>query len=215
MSPITSTQRPALCPGSPPLISIVSWSQLLACEVLLPGDLAVDLTAGKGRDACRLARAIGPAGQVVAFDLQASALEQTAALLRNHDLVVSCWPEARALPKQSGIFLVQACHSTIGKVLQRPAKAIMANLGYLPGGDPALITRPDSTLAALQQSLHLLAPRGRLVVTVYPGHPGGAEEATAVNAFFCHLDRDHWHVLSLRVVNHCDAPYLLVAERVV
>jgi hypothetical protein len=91
----------------------------------------------------------------------------------------------------------------------------MANLGYLPGGDPALITRPDSTLAALQQSLHLLAPRGRLVVTVYPGHPGGAEEGAVVNAFFCHLTREHWHVLSLRVVNHSDAPYLLVAERIV
>ncbi|MGK2945520.1 MAG: methyltransferase domain-containing protein, partial [Desulfuromonadales bacterium] len=86
----------------------MSWSQLLACEVLLPGDLAVDLTAGKGRDTCRLARAIGPAGQVVAFDLQASALEQAAALLRNHDLVVICWPGDRALPKQSGVVLVQA-----------------------------------------------------------------------------------------------------------
>lgn len=195
------------------LTRIVPWSQQLACEVLQPGDLAVDLTAGKGRDTHALAKVVGSEGQVVAFDLQAAALVQTMELLQGHDFTVNIWPVDQAVPKQSGVFLVQACHSTIAKILPHPVKAIIANLGYLPDGDQSLITRPDSTLAALQQSIELLVPGGRLAVTVYPAHPGGAEEGEVVNTFFCNLPGDRWQVLSLCAANCGEAPYLLVAER--
>ncbi len=194
------------------LVNIVSWSQQLACEVLSPGDLAVDLTAGKGRDTYTLAKAVGLEGQVVAFDVQATAIEQTTEFLQTNDLAVNSWPTDQTLPEQSGIFLIKACHSTIDKVLHHPAKAIMANLGYLPGGDQALVTRPDSTLAALEQSLGLLAPGGRLVVTVYPAHPGGGEEGDVVASLLALLPCDAWQVLRLTVVNSPEAPYLLVAE---
>lgn len=195
------------------LISIVSWSQKLACEVLQSGDLAVDLTAGKGRDARVLAKAVGPEGQVVAFDLQAAAIEQTAEYLQANDLVVRNWSADRILPEQPGIFLIHACHGTLSSVLLSPVKVIMANLGYLPGGDQTLVTRPDSTLAALQQSLSLLASGGRLIVTIYPSHPGGEEEGGVVDALLCSLPHDCWKVLSLRAANRREAPYLLVAER--
>lgn len=194
------------------LISIVPWSQKLACEVLAPGDLAVDLTAGKGRDTLALAKAVGIEGQVVAFDLQAAAIEQTTEYLQANDLQVKCWPADHPLSEQPGIFLIQACHSTLSAVLKSPAKVIMANLGYLPGGDPSLVTRADSTLATLQQSLSLLTPGGRLIVTIYPSHPGGEEESGAVDSLLCSLSRDKWQVLSLHAANRSEAPYLLVAE---
>ena len=65
------------------LTRIVPWCHQLVAEVLKPGDLAVDLTAGKGRDTLVLAQAVGEGGQVVAFDLQAVALEQTAQYLES------------------------------------------------------------------------------------------------------------------------------------
>ena len=136
------------------LISIVSWSQKLACEVLQRGDLAVDLTAGKGRDTFALAKAVGSGGQVVAFDLQAAAIEQTTEFLQVNDLAVNNLPAGYPLSEQSGIFLIQACHSTLSTVLLSPAKVIMANLGYLPGGDQTLVTRPDSTLARCSNPSH-------------------------------------------------------------
>lgn len=194
------------------LISIVSWSRKLACEILQPGDLAVDLTAGKGRDTLALARAVGQTGQVLAFDLQTAAIEQTTALLQSHDFEVNFWPVDQTLPEH-GIYLVQACHSTLGAVLNSSAKVIMANLGYLPGGDQSLVTRATSTLAALQHSLSLLVPGGRLLVTIYPSHPGGEEESEVVDDFFCRLPRDQWPILSLHAANRSEAPYLLVAER--
>ena len=204
-------QAPSLKP--PPLTRIVPWSQQLACEVLRAGDLAIDLTAGKGRDTLALARAVGAAGQVVAFDLQAEALHQTAALLHEHGWATTSLDRDDPVPDSAGIYLVEGCHSALNRCVQRRARAIMANLGYLPGGDPSLITQPVSTLAALRQALDLLAVGGRLAVTVYPAHPGGAEEAHAVDAFFAGLPRDIWQVLLLRAANRSEAPYLLVAER--
>ena len=159
-----------------------------------------------------MAKAVGPEGQVVAFDLQAAAIEQTTEFLQANGLAVNHWATDQTLPEQSGIFLIQACHSTLGKVLLRPAKVIMANLGYLPGGDQALVTRPDSTLAALEQSLGLLAPGGRLVVTIYPAHPGGGEEGDVVASLLALLPCDAWQVLHLTVANSPEAPYLLVTE---
>jgi len=195
------------------LTRIVTWSQELACEVLNPGDLAVDLTAGKGRDTLALVQAVGQDGQVVSFDRQAVALEQTCELLQDHGFTVNNWVDDRVIPPGNQIVLVHACHSSLEKMLQRRPKAIMANLGYLPGGDPALITVPRSTFSALTQSLGLLSVGGRLAVTIYPAHPGGKEEAHMVDDLFFSLPRDMWLVLLLRVANRDEAPYLLVAER--
>jgi hypothetical protein len=197
----------------PSLTRIVTWGHELVREVLSPGDLAVDLTAGKGRDTLALREAVGPTGQVVAFDTQAAALSQTFALLDQHGYMAQNWPKERDIPPGNGIFLVQGCHSTLQKLLTRPVRAVIANLGYLPGGDLEQITRPQSTLAALEQSLELLSVGGRLAVTVYPTHPGGMAEARRVDDFFTKLSPDLWQVLLLRVVNRSAAPYLLVAER--
>lgn len=196
------------------LTRIVSWSQQLVCEVLRQGDLAVDLTAGKGRDTHALAEAVGAQGQVVAFDLQKDALDQTRELLLGHDFAVKLWASEQVIPRKPGVFLVKSCHSHVNSVLPHPVKAIIANLGYLPGGDQTLITRPETTLVALQHSLELLATGGRLAVTVYPAHSGGAEESAAVNKFICCLPREQWLVLSLRAANCAEAPYLLVVERI-
>lgn len=195
------------------LTRIVAWSHELVREVLRPGDLAVDLTAGKGRDTLALAAAVGQAGQVVAFDTQADALEQTAALLQKHGYAVKNWPGGQEIPAGSAIVLVQSCHSSLKQILSRPVRAVIANLGYLPGGDHGVITRPESTLPALMQSLDLLSIGGRLAVTVYPAHPGGQQEAQMIDDFFATLPSDLWQVLSLCVVNRGEAPYLLVAER--
>ena len=195
------------------LTRIVAWGHDLIREVLSPGDLAVDLTAGKGRDTLVLAEAVGPTGQVVAFDKQAVALTQTSALLQQYGYRVKKWPGDREIPAGNEIVLVQTCHSSLQKLLTSPVRAVIANLGYLPGGDRRLITCPESTLPALTQSLDLLSIGGRLAVTVYPAHPGGMEEAQMIDDFFACLPSDLWQVLSMRVANRGDAPCLLVAER--
>ena len=61
------------------------------------------------------------------------------------------------------------------------AKAIIFNLGYLPGSDKSIQTQPQSTQRALDVAQQLLHLKGMLLVTAYRGHPGGQEEADCVD----------------------------------
>jgi hypothetical protein len=114
---------------------------------------------------------------------------------------------------QSGVDLLKMSHAEIDKVLPAAPRGIIANLGYLPGGNKELITRPESTVVALRQSCSLLAIGGRLALVVYPGHPGGAEEGDAVSNFLYELDDSYFHVLQMKVWNRPQAPLLFMIEK--
>ena len=45
------------------------------------------------------------------------------------------------------------------------------NLGYLPGGNKELITKPETTLSALIQAYDYLTKDGIISLIVYRGHP--------------------------------------------
>ena len=138
------------------------------------GDTVVDTTAGNGHDTLALARAVGPTGRVFAFDIQADALAATRRRVERAGF------SERVTP-------VLASHELLREHL--PAEAhgrvavIMANLGYLPGGDTALITTPEATLRMLDTAIRMLRAGGKLSVMAYPGHPGGDTEAGQVLAF--------------------------------
>lgn len=63
----------------------------------------VDATCGNGHDTVELARLVGPAGQVFAFDIQADALHSAQQLLDEQDSDALC----------RNVRFVQACHSTM------------------------------------------------------------------------------------------------------
>jgi hypothetical protein len=64
----------------------------------------------------------------------------------------------------------------------------MFNLGYHPGGDESVVTRSETTVDALRGACDLIAPGGLLSVMVYPRHPGGADEAEAVEHLMRQLE---------------------------
>ena len=61
--------------------------------------------------------------------------------------------------------------------------AAIFNLGYLPGGDKSLITQARNTLRAVEGIWEILRPGGLLLIVLYPGHEGGAEEAAQLRAW--------------------------------
>ena len=134
-------------------------------RVVSPGDAVVDATAGNGHDTVFLARLVGPSGQVHAFDVQEEAIRATRERLEKEGLLT---PSVR---------LHLASHDRLAELVGGPVKAIVFNLGYLPGGDKKTVTRTECTLAALEQAAALIAPNGLLSVMCYPGHEGGKEEA--------------------------------------
>lgn len=144
----------------------------LAERALAAGDVAVDATCGNGHDTLALARLVGPKGRVTAFDIQPAALEVTRRALAAADL------------DDGRVRLVHDCHTRLAAhVAPGSAAWVMFNLGYLPGGERAVTSHTDTTLAALDAARAVLRPGGVLAVTCYPGHPEGALEARAV---------EHW-----------------------
>ncbi|QDV06199.1 hypothetical protein Poly30_17060 [Planctomycetes bacterium Poly30] len=144
-------------------------------EETLEGALVVDATAGNGHDTEFLARAVGASGEVLAIDLQASAVEATRRRLAGDpDL-------ARR------VRVIEGDHATLADLTPTSwagrVSLVVFNLGYLPGGSRAVTTRAGSSRAAAAAALELLAPDGLLCMALYTGHPGGAEEAATLRAW--------------------------------
>ena len=87
------------------------------------------------------------------------------------------------------------------------------NLGFLPGGDRALTTRCEATLAAVSGAVRRLKDGGVLGVAVYPGHPEGEREGEALGALLSALPKTVCDVFLYRIVNVPDAPFLYVVEK--
>jgi len=83
----------------------------------------------------------------------------------------------------------------------RRITAAMFNLGFLPGSDRSVTTRSETTLAALEALLPLMAPEGVVSLHVYAGHPGGADEAAALEARLAGLDWNRWRVARYEFAN--------------
>jgi len=189
--------------------SVLSMARRLVAERLRPGGgdsrggPAVDATAGGGVDTLFLARTVGPGGCVYAFDVQEAALARTRERLAQHNADAGL----------ARVELLLAGHERMLELAPAEAhgrvQAVMFNLGYLPGGDTAVITKPGTTLAAMEAALALLAPGGVLTAVLYPGHAGGDAEAQAVSAWAAGIPSAIAQAMQYRFVQKPHAPYLL------
>ncbi|MBO4299321.1 MAG: methyltransferase domain-containing protein [Clostridia bacterium] len=170
-------------------------------RVLRPGDLAVDATMGNGHDTERMARLVGPEGRVFAFDIQAQALEKTRLRLTEAGLA-------------DRVTLIRDSHANMAAYVDCPPKLAAFNLGFLPGGDKAVTTLLDSTLAAVRTAMELLQPGGMLLVCCYPGHDEGQRELDALRTFFAAVPPQMFNVLEHVFVNAGPgAPVCFAAEK--
>ena len=92
----------------------------------------------------------------------------------------------------------------------RSVDLIMFNLGYLPGGDHALATKPATTLPALEKALALLKTGGLLSLMIYSGGDSGFEEKEQVMAWLKGLDPERYMVLIESFYNRPNNPPLPV-----
>ena len=180
------------------LYRVVDFAQLLVSRCLLPGEQAVDATAGNGSDTVFLAGLVGSSGRVVAFDVQRQALEITSSKLHSHGL-------------QEIVILVEDGHENMEKYISGQVGAVMLNLGYLPGGDHQVITLPDSTLEAVYKALSLLKIGGLLTIVCYPGHAGGDEERNILRKELAEVDQKLFQVMHYSFINRASPPPELIA----
>ena len=170
-------------------------------RTVLPGDSVIDATMGNGHDTLMLCEAVGPGGRVYAFDIQLQALDETEKRLREHGMA------DRAT-------LIHAGHERMAEYVKEPVKAVMFNLGWLPGGNHSVTTKWETTRQAVESALTLLSPSGIVVICAYPGHEEGAREERELTAFLSGLSNRQYNVLHQRFLNATSgAPECYVIQR--
>lgn len=185
------------------LLKPLSFVKETLKNTIQKNDHVIDATVGNGHDTLLLATLVGPYGKVYGFDIQNEAIEttkekllltgqlaQTDLILDSHDNIELHVPEDEKI------------------------SAVTFNLGYLPSGDKSIITKPDSTIAAIKQSLARLRKGGLITIMVYSGHEGGKIEKERVSEFVTHLNQEEYGVLEYKFVNQKNnPPYLYIIEK--
>lgn len=99
--------------------SAVAWSHTVLENFFTKDHVAVDLTAGNGKDTLFLAER---ASRVLAMDIQQAAIEKTEAFLKEKHV--------------KNVALIRDSHENVSRYVDLQAVDVFVmNLGYLPGGD--------------------------------------------------------------------------------
>lgn len=172
-------------------------SHEIVSRVVCNGDTVVDATAGNGYDTVFLARLVGTGGQVYSFDIQESALNTTKNRLESENLL-------------SRVNLIHDGHQNMMKHVNKPIKAAMFNLGYLPGGDHNVGTRGGTTIEAVKSAMELVVPHGIISIVVYYGGDSGFDEKNEVINYIKTIDCKKFSVMQTEFVNQINCPPIFI-----
>jgi predicted methyltransferase len=184
------------------LEKIPSFAQSLLEKAVTIGDAVVDATLGNGHDTLFLANLVGETGRVYGFDVQLKAVTASAERISSHGL-------------SNRVTLFHQGHENLGHFIpqeeQGKITGAIFNLGYLPGSDKSIVTKPNTTISAVEQLLTIMAPEGIIVLVIYHGHPGGATERDQLLQYCEQLDQNNFHVLQYQFINQKNSPPFIVA----
>lgn len=183
------------------MYQITQWCHHFIEQQVRPGDICIDATMGNGHDTELLCRLTGSEGKVLAFDIQEIALSNTQRRLQDAELPVN-------------YRLILDSHSHMDQYADADSvSCIVFNFGYLPGGDHALATRPDSSIAAIEQGLKLLKRNGLMSLCIYSGGDSGFEERDALLSYLKALDPKKYLVILSSYYNRPKNPPIPVLIR--
>jgi 16S rRNA C1402 N4-methylase RsmH len=185
-------------------LSLTAQAHAIIQTYLNTGDIAIDATLGNGHDTLFLAKQVGIHGIIFGFDVQQQALKATYSRLVNDSLA-------------DNIKLFHASHSVMDAYIpvqyHTQIKAIIFNLGYLPGSDKVITTQAKSTLIALQKSTRLLATDGIISIIAYPGHSSGAIESNHLMQWCKQLNPKQFCVKIIHSSDIITAPRLIIINK--
>lgn len=184
------------------MLPVIPFAHSLMEIAVKKGGFAIDATAGNGHDTVFLAKLVGDSGKVFAFDIQPEAVIRTKERLQKERL-------------DTRVELFRTGHEHAGECI--PAgyhgkiSGAIFNLGYLPNSDKSVITRPETTIAAVEQIFAMLETSGVIAIVVYHGHEGGAFERDRLLEYVKKLDQKQAHVLQYGFINQENHPPFLIA----
>ncbi|MBO0960308.1 methyltransferase domain-containing protein [Neobacillus sp. MM2021_6] len=181
---------------------ILPFAKSLLEKAVLPGDVVIDATVGNGHDTVFLAELVGETGKVYGFDVQQEAIGATRDRLTEHGLL-------------KGVTLFHAGHEQLSERIpiddHGKIRGAIFNLGYLPGSDKTIVTRAETTIAAIEQLMEMMTPEGIIVLVIYHGHVEGAVERDLLLRYCQQLDQKKAHVLQYQFINQQNTPPFIVA----
>ncbi|WP_416197946.1 MAG: Ribosomal RNA small subunit methyltransferase H [Sporanaerobacter sp.] len=165
-------------------------------KIISFGDTVIDCTVGNGNDTLYLAKLVGSKGKVYGFDIQNKALSLTQEKLTREGL-------------NDRVKLIHDGHEKLFKYIDEEVKFAIFNLGYLPGGDHSIVTRPDTTILGIQNCIKILSKNGIILIICYTGHEGGLEEKNELEKYFSVINQKECNVLKFQFINQINSPPVL------
>ena len=185
----------------------IQLNHTLLNQVIKTGDTVIDATVGNGNDTLFLSRALsgpsGETGRLYGFDIQQGAINNTERLLAEN---------LSTADKMDQVLLSVRNHKSFpDSISPRSVKAIVYNLGYLPGQntDKSIKTEAADTVQSITNALDLVCKGGLISIMCYRGHDGGREEASAVDSIVGQLCPREWKVFSHNPLNQPTSPVLV------
>lgn len=183
------------------LKGILNYAHHLLEISINEGELVIDATCGNGNDTLFLSKIVGNDGHVLAFDIQAQAIQNTKQLIKENDV--------------QNVSVIHDSHAHINQYLSGEINHIIGgavfNLGYLPRSDKTIITEGESTITAVDTILQYLKKDGVIVIVVYHGHDGGKDEKEMILKHVVHLDQQKYNVLKYGFINQKNNPPFIIA----
>jgi 16S rRNA C1402 N4-methylase RsmH len=181
---------------------ILPFAKKLLGQTVKNGDIVVDATVGNGHDTLFLAELVGENGKVFGFDVQEDAIVATGERLNQHSL-------------SGRVTLFHEGHENLlGKIPSihhGNVTGAIFNLGYLPGSDKTIVTRPETTISAIEQLLEIMSPEGIIIIVIYHGHDEGTIERDILLDYCQQIDQKAAHVLQYQFINQKNNPPFIVA----
>ena len=170
-------------------------------QILCPGDICIDATAGNGHDSLFLAKFTAPDGVVYAIDIQEPAIRETAERLEQHGF-------------RDQLKTIHESHDNLDQIIDPALRGniatIMFNLGYLPGGNHQITTQAYSTVKSVEQAYGLVRKNGIITIICYRGHDGGEKETQEVLSL---CESKKWKTEQIYGNENPGSPVLVIIEK--
>jgi predicted methyltransferase len=181
---------------------ILPFAKNLLKKAIYSGAVVVDATLGNGHDTLFLADLVGENGRVYGFDVQEDAIRTSMERLTQHGMA-------------DRVTIFHSGHEDLYKLIpvdhHGKVTSAIFNLGYLPGSDKSIVTKPETTISAVEQLLEIMVPEGIIILVIYHGHDEGAIERDALLTYCQEIDQKKAHVLQYRFINQQNNPPFIVA----
>ncbi|WP_047999355.1 class I SAM-dependent methyltransferase [Lactiplantibacillus herbarum] len=166
-------------------------------QVINPGDYVIDATVGNGHDTVYLAKLVGPNGHVDGFASQPAAITVTRDILA-----------ADHLTKQVTLWQTGYDQIDTSVAADQPIKCAVFNLSNQLDDDEKLVTKPSTTLAAIQAVKNRLTTNGLIIILT------DADTAQTIHNYTKNLDQHQYQVLQYQFVNQAQvSPCLLAIQK--